>query len=71
MDPKTTGPLDYRAQFFAPHKNFLGMQLDTFWFDLIVVWLMSVMLYVTLYFEWLKKLLDRAGNLKIPVKGKK
>ncbi len=71
MDPKTTGPLDYRAQFFAPHKNFLGIQLDTFWFDLIVVWIMSAMLYVTLYFEWLKKLLDRAGNLKIPVKGKK
>lgn len=71
MDPKTTGPLDYRAQFFAPHKNFLGIQMDTFWFDLIVVWLMSVMLYVTLYFEWLKKLLDRAGNLKLPLKGKK
>jgi energy-coupling factor transporter ATP-binding protein EcfA2 len=71
MDPKTTGPLDYRAQFFAPHKNFLGIQLDTFWFDLIVVWVMSALLYITLYFEWLKKLLDRAGNLKIPVMGKK
>ena len=71
MEPKTTGPFDYRAQFFAPHKNFLGIQMDTFWFDLIVVWLMSVMLYVTLYFEWLKKLLDKASNLKIPVMGKK
>lgn len=71
MEPKTSGPLDYRAQFFAPHKNFLGMQIDTFWFDLAVVWIMSVLLYVTLYFELLKKLLDRAGNLKLPLLAKK
>ncbi|NBP68444.1 MAG: ATP-binding cassette domain-containing protein [Cytophagia bacterium] len=73
MDPKTNGPLDYRAQFFAPYKNFLGARIDTFWFDLIVIWLMSVILYITLYFELLKKGLDKASNLNLNIKlpGKK
>lgn len=73
MDPKTKGPLDYRAQFFAPYKNFLGVQIDTFWFDLVVIWLMSMILYITLYFELLKKGLDKASNLNLSIKlpGKK
>jgi hypothetical protein len=73
MDPKTKGSLDYRAQFFAPYKNFLGVQIDTFWFDLIVIWLMSMILYITLYFELLKKGLDKASNLNLNIKlpGKK
>jgi ABC transport system ATP-binding/permease protein len=71
MDPRTSGLLDYRAQFFAPYKNFLGTRIDTFWFDLLVIWLMSAILYVTLYFELLKKLLDQSGNLKLPLPAKK
>lgn len=62
MDPKPSGPLDYRAQFFAPHKYFLGMTIDTFWFDLAIVWLMSVFLYITLYFELLKKLMSQTSK---------
>lgn len=62
MDPKPSGSLDYRAQFFAPHKHFLGMTIDTFWFDLAIVWLMSVLLYITLYFELLKKLMSQTSK---------
>lgn len=68
QNPKPTSVLDYRAQFFAPQKNFFGLWVDTFWFDLLVIWLMAGILYITLYFELLKKLLDKTGKIKIPVK---
>jgi ABC transport system ATP-binding/permease protein len=65
FDPKPVGPLDYRSQFFAPRKYFLNTWIDTFWFDLIVVWLMSAILYVALYFELLKRAIDRTANIKL------
>jgi ABC-type multidrug transport system ATPase subunit len=46
---------DYRTHFFAPKKHFLGHYFSTYSFNLSVVWFMTVVLYVALYFEWLKK----------------
>ncbi|MCI0751049.1 MAG: ATP-binding cassette domain-containing protein [Flammeovirgaceae bacterium] len=66
LDPKPSGPLDYRAQFFAPEKNLLGTPVGTFWFNILVIWLMTLTLYITLYFELLRKLIDSFG--KVPGK---
>jgi hypothetical protein len=59
LDPQfATGPLDIRAHFFAPRKQFFEQYYDTFWVNIVFIWLMSVILYLTLYFESLKKLLS-------------
>lgn len=58
LDPMPTGPLDYRAHFFAPQKNLLGSPVSTFWFNNLIIWIMTVMLYITLYFELLRKLIS-------------
>jgi ABC-type multidrug transport system ATPase subunit len=50
--------LDYRAHFFAPQKHFLGVYFDTYFFNIIVIWLMSAGLYLTLYAEALRKFLN-------------
>ena len=55
VDPKPSGALDYRAHFFAPSKNLFGSTVSTFVFNLLVIWLMTIVLYVTLYYEWLRK----------------
>jgi hypothetical protein len=57
-----------RAHFFAPRKKLLGMYLDTFWANILVIWLMSISLMVTLYFDLMKKGLDKLENLsgKLP-----
>jgi len=55
MDPKPSGILDYRAQFFAPQKNFLGTLISTYAFNVLVIWMMTIILYISLYFEWLRK----------------
>ena len=56
--PEVEHALDFRSHFFAPQKHFLGMYMDTYYFDMIVVWIMTLLLYATLYYDSLKKLLD-------------
>jgi ABC-type multidrug transport system ATPase subunit len=55
VDPVPDGPLDYRAHFFAPQKNMFGSLVSTFLFNNLIIWLMAIVLYATLYFELLKK----------------
>ncbi len=47
-----------RAHFFAPRKKFLNMYYDTYWFNLCVIWGMSLLLTFTLYFDVLKKFIN-------------
>ena len=49
--------LDYRSHFFSPKKHLFGMYFDTFLFNILVIWLMTAILYGTLYFEGLKRFL--------------
>jgi hypothetical protein len=63
LDPKPKGPLDYRAHFFAPQKNLLGATVSTFLFNNLVIWIMTVLLYITLYFELLRKLIASFDKL--------
>jgi len=51
-------PINYRTHFFAPEKHLFGMYFDTYYFNLLVIWLMTIFLYVALYFEWLKKMVN-------------
>lgn len=50
--------LDFRSGFYSPIKYFAGGEFDTFYFNLVVIWLMSALLYAALYFELLKRLVD-------------
>ena len=63
-DPDIEGYLNFRSHFFAPRKYFAGKYHETFWFNLIFVWIMTVFLYITLYFELLKKLLELPERVK-------
>jgi ABC-type multidrug transport system ATPase subunit len=57
--------LNYRTHFFAPQKYFAGVYIDTFYFNLFVIWFMSLLLYIALYFEAFGKLLRFFGNLSL------
>ncbi|HEY9006369.1 MAG TPA: ATP-binding cassette domain-containing protein [Ohtaekwangia sp.] len=63
QDPKARGPLDYRAPFFAPVKKIFGLTMSTYTFDILVIWLMTIILYTTLYFEVLRKLINVFDNV--------
>jgi len=61
----SNGYLNYTTQFYAPVKPFLTKEFDTFWFNLTIIWLMTIGLYMTLYFDWLAKLLSLFTKVKI------
>jgi hypothetical protein len=66
VDPKPTSALDYRAQFFAPRKNLLGIQVDTYYFNILVIWLTCFTFYITLYFELLRKFVNMFSKVNLP-----
>jgi ABC-type multidrug transport system ATPase subunit len=65
QDPEPAGLLGLRTHFFAPEKSLFGHRTDTFWFNIIIVWCMTIILFVTLYFEILKRVVLYLENLRI------
>ncbi len=62
-DPVVKNKFDFRAHFFSPEKQFMGRYFDTFWFNIAVVWVLTLLLYITLYYEVFRKLLSISGRL--------
>lgn len=60
MDPQPAHMLDFRAQFYAGSKYFGGYIFETLYFNLLVIWLMTFILYGTLYYDVFRKLLKNA-----------
>jgi hypothetical protein len=54
-----------RAHFYAPYKNVGGLKIDTLWFNVLVIWFTSLLLYVALYYDLLRKALDFFENARI------
>ena len=53
--------LDFRTNFYYPEKYFAGKYIDTKVFNVIIIWLMTIVLFVAVYYDWLRKIL-RAGK---------
>jgi ABC-type multidrug transport system ATPase subunit len=51
-----------KAHFYAPVKFIFGLKLDTLIVNAIVLWSITILLYLVLYFRLFKKLLD-SGEL--------
>lgn len=67
-DPEPSSPLEFRAHFYAPTKHIFGLYFPTYTFNFLVIWLMTIMLYVSLYYEWLKRFLDKVGDMIVAYK---
>jgi ABC-type multidrug transport system ATPase subunit len=65
-DPAYMNPLSKtgRAHFYAPYKQVGNFKIDTFWFNLLVLWIVTSVLYGTLYYNLLQKLINVFENLK-------
>lgn len=66
IDPIYLDPSDSnvgRAHFFAPRKKIFGRYYDTYWVNIWVIWVMSFVLSIALYFDLLKKLINFLENL--------
>lgn len=54
-DPDPDHFVDFDAQFYVPTKHFLNQNIDTFYFNTAVIWSMTLVLTLTLYFDVLRK----------------
>ncbi len=71
LDPSANSFFSFRTHFYAPVKYFFGKKMDSLYFNIIIIWLSSLLLYITLYYNVLKKSLDFSGNIKYRKNGKK
>jgi hypothetical protein len=46
------------AHFYAPEKRVFGVMIDTYIVNVMVLWIITFLLYLVLYFRLLKKFLD-------------
>jgi hypothetical protein len=54
-DEFPSSPVDFRVNFYYPEKHFLGQYYDTLSFNVVIIWVMTILLFVTLYFDLLRK----------------
>ncbi len=54
-----------RAHFYAPYKKFMGVYFDTFWFNLLVIWISTGFWFVCLYYDLLRKLITYFENMQM------
>jgi ABC transport system ATP-binding/permease protein len=56
-----------RAHFFAPYKQIGNLKIETLIFNMITIWLMIFVLFVTLYYNLLKRFIRFLESLKLPI----
>ncbi|MFO7575193.1 MAG: ATP-binding cassette domain-containing protein [Bacteroidales bacterium] len=68
-DPAYMEPMSNwgRAHFYAPYKKLGNLKIDTLWFNIMALWLMSGIFFITLYYNLLRKLIDLTESFHIPV----
>tara|TARA_Y100001934_G_C11855015_1_gene541418 strand:- start:43 stop:594 length:552 start_codon:yes stop_codon:yes gene_type:complete len=70
LDPYITKhALDTRAHLFAPRKHFAGFYIDTEYFNPIILWVMTLVLWAFLYFDVFKRVLSNTETLFDKIKG--
>jgi hypothetical protein len=54
-----------RAHFFAPYKRVAGFYIDTFWFNIVIIWLFTILWFAILYYDLLRKLIKYVENTQL------
>lgn len=66
-DPIYTLPFlkNGRAHFYSPYKRIGNVYFDTYWFNIIVVWLSIVVCFVLLYYDVIFRVINYIDSLKL------
>jgi len=54
-----------RAHFYAPYKRIFGIYIDTYWFNIVIMWIYTGLWFIVLYFDLLRKLIAYFENLQL------
>ncbi len=53
-----------RAHYYSPYKQIGNLRIDTYLFNLIVIWTVTLILYILLYYKVLRRMIDSLGRLE-------
>jgi hypothetical protein len=51
------------SHFYAPQKYMFGQRVNTYWSNLIVIWILALFTYIILYFDLLRRLIEGVQRL--------
>ncbi len=54
----------FKSHFYSPYKYIFGKRIKTFYINIIILWGMSIIAYIVLYFDLFKKII-RLTNTKV------
>jgi ABC-type multidrug transport system ATPase subunit/uncharacterized tellurite resistance protein B-like protein len=60
---RVPGWFDFRTVFYAPEKYLFGQGIDTLWFNIAFIWFMTLLLILSLYFDFLKWIIETSEKL--------
>jgi ABC transport system ATP-binding/permease protein len=63
LDPQDRSITSFRAHFMAPTKNLFGTLVPTFYFNILIIWIFTIMAYVALYYNALSRMLAKLENV--------
>jgi ABC-type multidrug transport system ATPase subunit len=64
-DPDPDHFIDFDAQFYLPAKHFMNVTIDTLYFNLGVIWSISIILYITLYYNMFRKAVRALERIRL------
>jgi ABC transport system ATP-binding/permease protein len=59
LDPPVNDGLSLRAHFYAPKKSIMHLTLETWVYNLLIIWLFTIGLYISLYYDLLSRILKK------------
>ena len=63
-DPNPANFFDFRTLFYLPTKYFAGKYYETLYFNVVIMWMMTLALVITLYYDVLRKLITIKGRFR-------
>lgn len=63
--PEPEGILRFRSHFFSPKKYFFGTYIETLWFNILAVWLITAVLYAILYYDLARKGFEKLADIDL------
>jgi hypothetical protein len=64
LDPEKKGFINIRTHFFAPSKYIMGITVDTFSFNISMIFAGAIILYIILYFDLLTGLVKYVSKIR-------
>jgi len=54
-----------RAHFYAPYKQIRELKIDTFWYNILMIWISVLIWFAILYYDALRKLIRYFENIQL------